>query len=127
VTPGGLLNAALSRRCVQQRELLVQVAVVGLDDVVGQRGRCQRRPADVDRALQVGELGRHDGGGDAGLGTGHGQRAVAMAAVVQPEPVEDAGGGGVLGDDLGQRVVVHVTDGKKARGGGPGTKVPRVR
>jgi hypothetical protein len=105
----------------------VQVAVVGLDDVVGQRGQRQRRPADVDPGLQVRELGGHDVGGNPRLDTGDGQRAVAVAAVVQPEPVEDAGGAGVLGNDLGQRVVVHLTDGKNANGAGPGTKVPRVR
>src|SRR5215204_6573189 len=91
------------------RELLAHVPVMVADDVVRQFVDRPRGARSVVRSRRNGEL--HQLGADSTRGQPRGrarfsERSLAATAEIEAEPVEDAGGTEVSGDDVAEGVEV---------------------
>ena len=83
----------------------MEVGVVGLEDVVDERGWVERIDLGAGRVDHGGELIRYRGGVELRCRGGIGQRAVPVAAVVEPELLEDTRSGWPLCDEVAQRAI----------------------
>ena len=82
--------------------------MVTVDDVLGERRCVERGPGGVLAVGEGAELGGHDGGVETGAGARIAEGSAALTAVVEPVPLEDAGGGGVGSDEIAETTILHI-------------------
>ena len=97
----GVNGLDLARQGVEQGQFLVEIGMMGGDDVTGECRQVEVDPRRVAHDGDVGEPAHHVVDVEPCLLAGGAQRSVAMTAVVEPELFEGTGAGRPLEHQLG--------------------------